>query len=284
MSARTDAVNGHGVHGEGAAMSRPVRQAAHPTRDQAMRATTNGTTARELVAIGYARRSKESGERTVSLEDQAARIRAYVTEHGWALAAIVTDDGVSGGKRSRLHRLEAAVREYGAGTVVTYHLDRFARDVAAMLETLRAFTRRGVELHACNVGRVEASTSNGYLVTAVNGVIAEHYRLLVGEKTRAALGRLRESGRRYSNVPPYGWRIADDRRRLEPADDEQRTLHLICALSTGRSLRALSAELAARGVYARNGRPFAPMTLARLRAVTDRAVGDSACACEATAT
>lgn len=52
-------------------------------------------------------------------------------------------------------------------------------------------------------------------------------------------------------------------------------LGLIAALrASGRSLRGISRELASRGILARNGRPFAPMTLARL--VTNRPVSDDA--------
>ncbi len=39
--------------------------------------------ARPMIALGYARRSKQSGERTVSLEDQRERIETYCAERGW---------------------------------------------------------------------------------------------------------------------------------------------------------------------------------------------------------
>ncbi len=61
-------------------------------------------TSRDMVALGYVRRSKESGARTVSLEDQQERIAAYCQERGWQLAEILADDGVSGGRRERLDR------------------------------------------------------------------------------------------------------------------------------------------------------------------------------------
>jgi DNA invertase Pin-like site-specific DNA recombinase len=83
-----------------------------------------------VVAIGYARRSKESGAKTVSLDEQAEQIRRYASQQHWTLAELVTDDGVSGGKRSRLARLEAVVRAHRARIVCVYHLDRYARDVA----------------------------------------------------------------------------------------------------------------------------------------------------------
>ena len=46
--------------------------------------------------MGYVRRSKELGLRTVSLEDQHERIAAYCQERDRQLAEVVADDGVSG--------------------------------------------------------------------------------------------------------------------------------------------------------------------------------------------
>ena len=91
----------------------------------------------EMRAIGYVRRSKESDTKTVSLEGQTEKITSYCNEKGLKVAQIVTDDGVSGGDRDRLERLETVVRRHKAQAVVVYHLDRFARDVAALLDNLR---------------------------------------------------------------------------------------------------------------------------------------------------
>jgi DNA invertase Pin-like site-specific DNA recombinase len=52
-----------------------------------------------MIAIGYARRSKESTARTVSLATQDELIRAYAAQTGLQLAAVLADDGISGGKR-----------------------------------------------------------------------------------------------------------------------------------------------------------------------------------------
>jgi len=60
-----------------------------------------------MIALGYVRRSKESGVRTVSLEDQREQIAAYCAELGWQLVDVLADDGVSGGRR--LERLAERV-------------------------------------------------------------------------------------------------------------------------------------------------------------------------------
>jgi site-specific DNA recombinase len=127
------------------------------------------------------------------------------------LAELVTDDGVSGGKRQRLTRLEAVVRAHRARAVVVYHLDRYARDVAALLDGVRAYSRRGVELHVVGRGRVETESASGFLVPAVEGVLGEHYRRLIGEKTRDTLQHLRARGRVYTRIPPYGYEAQDGR-------------------------------------------------------------------------
>ena len=214
-----------------------------------------------MIALGYIRRSKESGARTVSLEDQRARIEGYCQERGWSLAEVLADDGVSGGRRERLERLAERVKATGARTIVVYHLDRFARDLAATLDYLRRFARRGVELHVVGRGRVEADTATGFIVTAVEGLAAEHYRRVISEKTRDALARLRAKGRRVSRFAPYGYRVAPGG-RLVVSSKEQALVGDIGALrGQGLSLRAISRDLASRGTLARNGRPFGPSTL-----------------------
>jgi DNA invertase Pin-like site-specific DNA recombinase len=140
--------------------------------------------------------------------------------------------------------------------VVVYHLDRFARDVAALLDNLRAFAKRGVELHVVGRGRIETETASGFLMTGVEGLMAEHYRRLIGEKTRDALARLRQQGRRLGGQVEYGFTVAEDGVTLVPNPQEQETLRLIRELRPSLTLRALSQELAARGVLTRGGRAF----------------------------
>jgi DNA invertase Pin-like site-specific DNA recombinase len=226
-----------------------------------MKRLNGGNGAPATIALGYVRRSKESGARTVSLEDQQARIESYCQERGWSLAEVLADDGVSGGRRERLERLAERVKDTGARAIVVYHLDRFARDLAATLDYLRRFAGRGVELHVVGRGRVEADTASGFIVTAVEGLAAEHYRRVISEKTRDALARLRAKGRRVSRFAPYGFRLAN-RGRLVANPKEQALLGKIAALRRrGLSLRGISRALAARGILARNGRPFGPSTL-----------------------
>ena len=165
---------------------------------------------------------------------------------------------------SRCPDARSGTRATGARAIVVYHLDRFARDLAGTLDYLRRFSRRGVELHVVGRGRVEADTASGFIVTAVEGLAAEHYRRVISEKTRDALARLRAKGRRFSRWAPYGHRFGPGGRLLAVPREQAALREIVRLRATGLSLRAISRALAARGTRARNGRPFAARTLSRL--------------------
>ena len=210
----------------------------------------------------------------MSLEDQRARIEAYCQEREWRLAEVLADDGVSGGRRERLERLAERVKATHARTIVVYHLDRFARDLAATLDYLRRFSRRGVELHVVGRGRVEADTATGFIVTAVEGLAAEHYRRVISEKTRDALARLRANGRRVSRFARYGYRLAAGRRPVVNPREQIVLGKIVVLRDRGVSLRAISRALATQGRLGPERRPFCPSTL--LGIVLNRTVTNTA--------
>jgi DNA invertase Pin-like site-specific DNA recombinase len=215
------------------------------------------------IAIGYIRRSKESEGRTVSLEVQEASIRTYAASRGMQVATVVVDDGISGGDRSRFARIAETVRDAGAQAVIVYHLDRFARDLAGMLDTLSMFAKKGVSLLVVNRGKVEVSSASGFLTASVEGLIAEHYRRVVSEKTKDALARLKSVGKRHTRIPPFGFRFQDN--RLVEQAEEQRAIRAARLLSQeGLSVRVIAKRLTEQGYRARNGQTFAPSTVHRI--------------------
>jgi len=176
-------------------------------------------------AIAYLRRSKKSDERSVSLKEQESSVRNYATLQSFTLSCVLIDDGVSGGNRERYDRIFQALEETGAKVVICYHIDRFARDVAGLLDTLEEFKKQGVELWVVGRGRIETDRSDQLLMTGVEALVAEYQRKVSGEKTKAALLLLKCNDKRYSGRPPWGYGFMENELIEIPA--EQETLRLI---------------------------------------------------------
>ena len=78
---------------------------------------------------GYVRVSTESQLENYSIEEQAARIKAFCAAKGWRLLKIYTDGGYSGGNTDRpaLQQLLRDIRASGIDAVVVDKLDRLSR-------------------------------------------------------------------------------------------------------------------------------------------------------------
>ena len=207
--------------------------------------------------------TNEQATEGVSLEAQEARLRAYCTMRGLEVAEVVTDAGVSAGKaldaREGGRRVLELIASGEADAVVAYKLDRLFRDCADCLTVTRTWDRTGVALHLVDMGgqTLDTSTAMGRFFLTVMAGAAELERGLVGERTKVALAHKRSKGEKTGGRVPYGWQLATDGKTLEPNHPEQAVMG--CALElrdAGLSLRAVAADLEARGLLNRAGRRF----------------------------
>ncbi len=94
-----------------------------------------------------------------------------------------------------------------------------------------------------------------------------HDRGMVGHArlTKQAL-QSKKANSELIGAVPYGMqRLTPTSRWIVPNEQEQEVIRVIRALrELGASLRGVSNALAARGMLARNGKPFAPQQIARL--------------------
>ncbi len=211
-------------------------------------------------AIAYLRVSTTGQvDEGVSLEVQRAKVEAWAALHDAQLVAVYSDDGVSG-KTATREGLQAALEAAKAhnAALVVYSLSRLSRST---LDTLRIAS----ELEACGCDlvsiqeQVDTTTPAGRVIFRVLAALAEFEREQLVDRTRQALAYLKAQGRRTGSVP-HGY--ADDDGRLVKVESEQRILRLVAELrEQGYSLRAISAELEARGCFNRAGRPFNPKSV-----------------------
>jgi DNA invertase Pin-like site-specific DNA recombinase len=227
--------------------------------------------------IAYTRVStEEQVANGVSLDAQAAAIRAYCTMRNLALEDVVTDAGISAGKplasREGGRRVLDHVRDGGVVAVIAYKLDRLFRDCADCLAVVRDWDKRGVALHLVDLGgqTVDTSTAMGRFFLTVMAGAAELERNLVGERTKAALGHLKGQGVRLGGAA-LGWartaeRDAEGRRVIVELDEEHTTIERIVALRReGRTLTDIAAILEEEGrPTKRGGQRWYPVTVSRV--------------------
>jgi site-specific DNA recombinase len=208
-----------------------------------------------LRAIGYARVSTErqAGE-GVSLDAQAAKIRAMAEVQDATLVRIVEDAGASGKSLQRpgLAELLAAVEARSVDVVIVAKLDRLTRSVRDLADLLDKFAKRGVSLVSV-AESLDTGTAAGRLVLNVMASVSQWEREAIGERTRDALRHKKALGQRVGTVP-FGFAVAPDGVTLVSQEDERRLLGLLRELrSQGLTLRAVAAELNARGLVTRRG-------------------------------
>lgn len=205
-----------------------------------------------MIATGYVRRSAKSEDNTVSLQEQRRQIEHYCASKGFALAAVVTHDGVSGAKRSRWDEIRRTVKETGSGVLIIYNLDRLSRDAAGLLDNLRYLAATGVEVHEVSSGALDLKRATSKFTVGLRGLADEFFRDVVSEKTRDALRYKRENGQQYTHLPPLGFAYAEGRIVENP--HEQAALVIVDSCrAQGLGARLTIKKLVAAGYRGRMG-------------------------------
>jgi DNA invertase Pin-like site-specific DNA recombinase len=180
-------------------------------------------------ALGYCRVSTDEQVRDgVSLDVQRERIRAYAEAKGFALAAVLVDEGVSGKRLERpgLRELLERCQRGNAKHVIVWKLDRLTRRTRDLLTLIEeVFLAQQVELHSVNES-LDTSTPHGRFVLTLFGGLAQMERELIGERTRGALAFKREQ-RHPTSHPPLGFRTNGKRHRMVPVPEELRVVRCI---------------------------------------------------------
>lgn len=217
------------------------------------------------VAIGYVRVSTEGQAADgVSLEAQRARLAAWATANGYALADVFVDAGLSGKRADNRPGLQdalaAVARERGAALVV-YSLSRLARSVRDTLAIAERLDRMGADLVSLTE-KIDTTSAAGKMVFRMLAAFAEFERDLTSERTRAALAHKKGKGECVGEVP-FGYTREGDRLVADP--EAQRAVSLILELrGRGMTFRGIAGELVARGVPTAKGGKWDPQTVRRV--------------------
>jgi DNA invertase Pin-like site-specific DNA recombinase len=143
------------------------------------------------VLIGYAR---------VSTQEQSPRLQLDALQAAGCGRVFV--EKASGAQRDR-PELRAALgyMRDGAGDVlVVWKLDRLARSLKQLIETVEDLERRGIGLRSLTEA-IDTTTAGGRLVFQVFGALAEFERQVIRERTVAGLAAARARGKKGGRPP-----------------------------------------------------------------------------------
>jgi site-specific DNA recombinase len=217
----------------------------------------------------------DQARRGYSLADQVELCTARAIQLGYAPESVVVlkDEGVSGDvvDRPGLNQLRELVAEKGAvGHVVIYDPDRFARNLSLQLIVTEEIVRGGAVLEFINFEW--KNTPEGKLFYSLRGAIAEYEKAKIKERTRRGREQKAKQGLLPAGKSLFGYRFNPVTDELEPVEEEQAVLRLICDLilkgapGEGRPLSCVQAAkwLAEHGIPAPKGNLWYASTITKM--------------------
>ncbi len=213
-----------------------------------------------MKAIIYTRVSTGKQQlKGVSLEAQEKATIEYCNKQGLEIIGIYSDS-ISGSNSHRpefLHSLNKCKKE--KASLVVYSTSRFSRDTIDQLLIERELRKAGSKLISLT-DKVETETPQGEAMFTMIAAFNQMERRLIGERTKAALQHKKSKGELVGSVP-HGYKLVGSNKLVKDTDG-QAIIKLVKQLKKqGYSLRKISAELASRGSFNCNNRPFAAKSI-----------------------
>jgi DNA invertase Pin-like site-specific DNA recombinase len=133
--------------------------------------------------VGYAR---------VSTQDQNPALQRDALEA--AGCDKIFEEKASGAQRDRPQLMAALDYMRNGDTLVVWKLDRLARSLKQLIETVELLEERGIGMKSLTEA-IDTTTSGGKLVFHIFGALAEFERGIIRERTTAGLAAARARGR-----------------------------------------------------------------------------------------
>ena len=203
-----------------------------------------------MAIYGYCRvstlRQANEGE---SLDVQRRQIEGYAQMHGFTLAGVLVEEGVSGSVPVEDRPVGGplfAKLERG-DIVIAAKLDRLFRSALDALKVVESLKQRGVKLHLLDLGGDIAGNGLSKLFLTIAAAFAEAERDRIRERIGQVKADQKARGRYLGGKVPFGFRRGDDG-ELVSHEAEQEAIREMAALrAEGEALRAIATAMAAKG-------------------------------------
>lgn len=166
-------------------------------------------------------------------DNQRHDLQQVAQRHGWNVAAVFEDAGISGAKgrdhRPGLDALMKVVARREVDMVAAWSVDRLGRSLTDLMDVLRDLHAKGVDLFLHQQG-LDTSTPSGRAMYQMLGVFAEFERAMIRERVMSGLARAKVDGTKLG------------RRTLESAD-ARKARAIRTMLGEGTGVRQIARDL-----------------------------------------
>ena len=161
----------------------------------------------------YVRVSTDIQTDNTSLGNQEEKCKQWCRSYNYTIYNVYRDEGISGAKSEERAAFQALLADAEAGKfeiVVCSHLDRFARSLQVLIETVNRFKRCGVRF-ACAEQHIDTSQEPfGTVFLQLLGVFAEWERSIIAERTKSGKVCEIRQGRFIGGQMPLGFENTRD--------------------------------------------------------------------------
>ena len=187
-----------------------------------------------------------------SLSNQKRECKGLAMTGGLYIETYIEDKGVSGATNF-FERMTAHNVTLKAGDVVIVaKLDRFSRDAADALNTIKVLKGQGVRLIINGHGDVTDDTNiMARLILEVMAVFAGHERRVIKSRQKDGQTAKKARGGHIGGSAPFGYRVEGKGHKAELVKDDVQQAGLVTArdlFAGGVSLRKISEQLKDGGV------------------------------------
>jgi DNA invertase Pin-like site-specific DNA recombinase len=134
-----------------------------------------------------------------TVDNQERELMAAAERHGWNVAAVFKDEGISGAKgrekRPAFDRLCKAVTRREVEMVAAWSVDRLGRSLQDLVGFLAELQASRVDLYLHQQG-LDTTCPSGRALFGMLGVFAEFERAMIVERTKAGMARAKAAGAR----------------------------------------------------------------------------------------
>lgn len=204
----------------------------------------------------YLRVSTEEQADKYGLDVQREKCQAMATVKGWPVAAVFSDEGISGtlnenNRPGLLAMLQAAERGEIGGVIVAA-LDRLGRKTRIILDLVERLATAGAEVVSCKES-LDTSTPAGQFVLTIFAALAQLERDTIVERTTAGRNaRGKVDGEKGGRLP-LAYVRGDNGPQVEPIEAVI-VRRIFAHRWRGGTLEEIAADLNEAGIRTRRGR------------------------------